>query len=462
MRARRLAALKSADESREPKFVIAARELVRKAPSLRPQYCQNPLCAPCDGAEFSVGSRWVADARALCDWDAMPPALDVAPPEGGGVPADRGARKRQQLLNVALFLAPALRLNPSARVVDFGAGGGHQTLFLARAFPDATFALVDLKRRSLDVAERRVRKAGLTNVRIVHGRIEDFHEDFDVGVALHACGGASDAALARCVAKKATFVVAPCCVGKIALAVTTRADGVDDADGVAESEALTYPRSRAARRVLAADRYAAVARAADSARANAEDARGDASLPAPHGADLDARDSSEEEEDERLEGLSVASASMPRVDDDGDAIDDTIDAGRGTRTLSFGERALRAARAEKRLRRRPGAPRASAAVSAERDAQRRACKLLIESDRLAAAREAGYRTWLARMHPGSCTPKNDVLVGVFAETAALAVERGASGGEAAARARRLLEEYEAGLGTATDPPAKAFFESLIG
>ena len=110
MRGRRLAALKSANESREPKFVIAARELVRAAPSLRPQYSRNPLCAPCDGAEFSesVGARWAADARALCDWDAMPPALDVAHPEGGAVPADRGARKRQQLLNVALFVAPAL------------------------------------------------------------------------------------------------------------------------------------------------------------------------------------------------------------------------------------------------------------------------------------------------------------------------------------------------------------------
>ena len=185
MRGRRLAALKSANESREPKFVIAARELVRAAPSLRPQYSRNPLCAPCDGAEFSesVGARWAADARALCDWDAMPPALDVAHPEGGAVPADRGARKRQQILNVALFVAPALRLNPRARVVDFGAGGGHQTLFLARAFPDASFALVDLKRRSLDVAERRVQRAGLANVRVVHGRIEDFRA---AGKPVHA------------------------------------------------------------------------------------------------------------------------------------------------------------------------------------------------------------------------------------------------------------------------------------
>jgi hypothetical protein len=119
---------------------------------------------------------------------------------------------------------------------------------------------------------------------------------------------------------------------------------------------------------------------------------------------------------------------------------------------------MRAARLEKRLRKRPGAPRASASVTAERDTQRRACKLLIESDRLAAAREAGYRTWLAGMHPGECTPKNDVLVGVFADSAERA--DGDDGEEAAAR-RRLLEEYEEGLGVLTDPPAKAFFESLI-
>ena len=497
MRGRRLAALKSANESREPKFVIAARELVRAAPSLRPQYSRNPLCAPCDGAEFSasVGARWAADARALCDWDAMPPALDVAHPEGGAVPADRGARKRQQLLNVALFVAPALRLNPRARVVDFGAGGGHQTLILARAFPEATFALVDLKRRSLDVAERRVQRAGLANVRVVHGRIEDFREDFDVGVALHACGGASDAALARCIEKKATFVVAPCCVGKIATAIFPRAgtepsasnDARDDASETeprtadfdvfdaarADTSRTTYPRSLAAREVLTGDRYVAVARAADSsasvdeATETAADAFGVNSRGASLVADLNGlgfRDSSEEEEDARLESILEARERSPpgSPPDSSEETRERVSRGEEEdtqkKTLSLGERRMRAARLEKRLRKRPSAPRASASVTAERDTQRRACKLLIESDRLAAAREAGYRTWLAGMHPGECTPKNDVLVGVFADSAERA--DGDDGGEAAAR-RRLLEEYEEGLGVLTDPPAKAFFESLI-
>lgn len=304
MRGRRLAALKSANESREPKFVIAARELVRAAPSLRPQYSRNPLCAPCDGAEFSasVGARWAADARALCDWDAMPPALDVAHPEGGAVPADRGARKRQQLLNVALFVAPALRLNPRARVVDFGAGGGHQTLILARAFPEATFALVDLKRRSLDVAERRVQRAGLANVRVVHGRIEDFREDFDVGVALHACGNATDHSIARCVRANAAFLVSPCCIGKLKFSIaggsSFSANVVDYKDtalgsrpereagaGAAATkasedarnddvvvcppvEAITHPRSRWLSTQLASENeFAALAAAADTGHA---------------------------------------------------------------------------------------------------------------------------------------------------------------------------------------------------
>lgn len=480
MRGRRLAALKSANESREPKYVIAARELVLAAPSLRPRYSRNPLCAPCDdaGAEFSVAARWAADARALCDWDAMPPALDVAHPEGGAVPADRGERKRQQLLNVALFVAPALRLNPRAKVVDFGAGGGHQSLFLARAFPDASFCLVDLKRRSLEVASRRVEQAGLKNVRIVHGRIEDFGEDFDVGLALHACGGASDAALFQCVAKKALFVVAPCCVGKIATTksfipetktTTTNTcdsacdsygylydddDRNDDDDDTKQKPIISYPRSRAARRVLAADRYVSVARAADvSFRFDNSSSDAEATAADAFCGVVVATDSSEEEEDARLEGILEEEAA--RVERCGDVKDEPEE--RKQKTLSLGEARLRAARLAKKLRKRPLPPRSSASVSAEREMQRRACKLLIESDRLAAAREAGYRTWLAGMHPAACTPKNDVLVGVFCHS-----EGDDDGGDDDAARRRLLEEYEEGLGVPTDPPAKAFFESIIG
>jgi hypothetical protein len=45
--------------------------------------------------------------------------------------------------------------------------------------------------------------------------IEQTEFPFDVGVALHACGNATDHAIARCVATSAAFVVSPCCIGKL-------------------------------------------------------------------------------------------------------------------------------------------------------------------------------------------------------------------------------------------------------
>ena len=43
--------------------------------------------------------------------------------------------------------------------------------------------------------------------------------------------------------------------------------------------------------------------------------------------------------------------------------------------------------------------------------ERRSAKSIVEWDRGMFARERGYRVYLSRMEPPSCTPKNDVLVG---------------------------------------------------
>ena len=64
---------------------------------------------------------------------------------------------------------------------------GHQSIPLAYHFPKCTFILLDLKKRSLDFAEERVKQLGLTNVRFFHDSIENFNEPFDIGCALHAC-----------------------------------------------------------------------------------------------------------------------------------------------------------------------------------------------------------------------------------------------------------------------------------
>jgi SAM-dependent methyltransferase len=201
-------------------------------------------------------------------------------------------------------------------VADFACGAGHQTLHLAHHFRDATFVLIDFKARSLAVAERRANAAGLANVRCVRGRVEDFDEPFDVGVALHACGGASDAAMRKCVEANAAFVIAPCCVGKIApgeggeravalararrearrrakaeakangaeaeakandasfaaAASSSSSDADSDSDPFEDRRQSreTYPRSALASGVTTAEAYVAIARAADHADDEAE------------------------------------------------------------------------------------------------------------------------------------------------------------------------------------------------
>ena len=87
--------------------------------------------------------------------------------------------------------------------------------------------------------EERAAAAGLSNVRGVAARIEEGGVECDAVVALHACGAASDLAIAQAVltpspnpnpspnpspspnpnqavARRAPFIVCPCCVGKLA------------------------------------------------------------------------------------------------------------------------------------------------------------------------------------------------------------------------------------------------------
>ena len=45
--------------------------------------------------------------------------------------------------------------------------------------------------------------------------LDYFTGDFDVGTCLHACGVATDLVLQRCLDKRASFVVCPCCYGAI-------------------------------------------------------------------------------------------------------------------------------------------------------------------------------------------------------------------------------------------------------
>ena len=51
--------------------------------------------------------------------------------------------------------------------------------------------------------------AGITNLHTRLSDISGFAEPFDLGVALHACGEASDLAIEACVRARARFAVCP-------------------------------------------------------------------------------------------------------------------------------------------------------------------------------------------------------------------------------------------------------------
>jgi hypothetical protein len=90
-----------------------------------------------------------------------------------------------------------------------------------------------------------VAAAKLSNVEIFCGFIDEYDQPFDVGIALHACGEATDMAMAKCLKADAAYVMAPCCVGKIKLS------------------ALEYPRSDALTSTLSRTEFEVLARAAD-------------------------------------------------------------------------------------------------------------------------------------------------------------------------------------------------------
>jgi predicted RNA methylase len=187
----------------------------------------DPATLTHDGLEAAVAS---ADARETPVGGAPAPARSKQKTETRDLPL-RARRKRWQVESFATVLRELLeaRQQEASRVseiesgvkerpltvVDFGAGSGALALPLAARFPDVCFVAVEMKRRSADLLLQRAKSAGLANVRTSVCMIETFDEPFDVGVALHACGNATDHALLRCVEQSAAFAVSPCCVGKL-------------------------------------------------------------------------------------------------------------------------------------------------------------------------------------------------------------------------------------------------------
>lgn len=213
----------------------------------------------------------------------------------------RAARKEgqiQSILRCVLRLIDETKDSPFT-IVDFGGGSGHLGLPLALLLPTTTVIVVDLRKFSLDLMHE---KAGfvveeicqsqsrekkyqknkildelcetnqafrccgkngiLENLYSFDGPVEDFIDiGFDLAIALHLCGEATDVAVRRAAAQGASIVAAPCCVGKL----STKAMNPDIFNATGSNEAtVNYPQSTMfCQLIKERDDWNALAKAAD-------------------------------------------------------------------------------------------------------------------------------------------------------------------------------------------------------
>ncbi len=77
-------------------------------------------------------------------------------------------------------------------VVDVGFGGGFPILPLAKLLPDVKFVGVESRRKKAEAVTLIAEKLGLTNVKLVHSRLEDFLFDRPATVTFKAVGTIGD------------------------------------------------------------------------------------------------------------------------------------------------------------------------------------------------------------------------------------------------------------------------------
>ncbi|XP_041839448.1 glutathione S-transferase C-terminal domain-containing protein isoform X2 [Melanotaenia boesemani] len=147
-------------------------------------------------------------------WDSLPGAIN---PAEGKMSNIRAVRKMQQLNNLVAMVTELAR--PGNTVVDFCSGTGHVGIVLAHTLPHCQIILIENKEESLVRAQSRSTELGLKNICFIQANLDYFTGPFHVGVALHACGIATDMVLEHCIQARSAFVISPCCYGFIQNAV---------------------------------------------------------------------------------------------------------------------------------------------------------------------------------------------------------------------------------------------------
>ena len=122
-------------------------------------------------------------------------------------------KKRNQVQSMLQIILPLIQDGETA--VEFAAGSGYIGLVLAALRPKVHVILMDQNPVSIQFTKNRAAKANLKNVDCVVCDIRNFHVEcgYSLGIALHACGSASDYVLDHCIQNQANYVIAPCCAG---------------------------------------------------------------------------------------------------------------------------------------------------------------------------------------------------------------------------------------------------------
>jgi SAM-dependent methyltransferase len=202
------------------------------------------------------------------DWGSIPPTLTPNSASGGGIKNNKDTRvrrKRLQLEALYVLLCDLIDRHQEAsgrgelHVVDFGSGSGNSCLVFAWLLRGTScrFTFLDFNPQAVAIGKQRASDGGLeSTVSWVCGDVSEFIDSFDIGMATHLCGGATDIAMDKCFRNKAAFLVTPCCLGKIKFHVDTGTNGRDN-------NSLQYPRSIWLRGHLSAEEYVEMSRFGD-------------------------------------------------------------------------------------------------------------------------------------------------------------------------------------------------------
>lgn len=230
----------------------------------------NLRCTPVNDSEDSS-----------IDWSMIP---EVIRPDYSKNKERRLRRKKNQLEALYIILRDLVQKvsmikgkEDTLHIVDFGSGSGNSCLvfaFLLLQNMDipCRFTLIDSNPQSVVIGKERTIKAGLdSKVSWLCQDVADYDEGFDIGLATHLCGGATDVAMKCCLLQQAAFIATPCCLGSIKFAIGEEQNAISSVVKVGrgygwnsgKGNSLVYPRSTCFRNQLSVDEYADITTLAD-------------------------------------------------------------------------------------------------------------------------------------------------------------------------------------------------------